>query len=86
MPGSKPTSECTSWRAVEGPKLAAEHGRSSIASKLLEFELYGFVLGVQHDFLFLGDPFSFRYEAVAAILARHGINLPPHATSTRKIQ
>ncbi|MNT78396.1 hypothetical protein D3C72_2176290 [compost metagenome] len=51
----------------------------SVDTRQLEFEIYSFVLGIQHDCMFLGEPVSFRSAAFPGILRRHGIILPHDA-------
>lgn len=58
---------------------------SDVDTRLLGFEIYGFVLGIHHDCIFLGKPVSFRAEAFSKIFSRHGINLPINA-ALRKFQ
>lgn len=49
---------------------------ANVDIRLLAFEIYGFVLGIQHDCIFLGKSVSYRAEALYKIFARHGIDLP----------
>lgn len=68
------------WRAYLNEQLRDAAALGEIPGTVdivqLEFEIYSFVLGMQHDCIFLGEPASFRSEAFAAILNRHGVRLP----------
>ncbi|WP_459571915.1 TetR/AcrR family transcriptional regulator [Cupriavidus sp. 8B] len=69
----------TNWRTY-----LAEQLRDSVATRQipdtvdieqLTFEIFSFVLGIQHDCVFLGEPVSFRGRLFQRILERNGVVL-----------
>ncbi len=69
----------TDWRAY-----LAEQLRDSVATRQipdtvdieqLTFEIFSFVLGIQHDCVFLDEPVSTRARLFQRILERHGVVL-----------